>query len=292
MTGSLATTRTDLGFLRRRRPVRAAIPAPAAPTPAALELSAPELPAPEVSATSSLASALPPAPKPLAAAPALTTPHLPPAPKPLMAAAPAVPPAAVRRPTRPPLPAPLVGVPSLAAGEHRRLSEDDPLAMLPRAASGLGALECRVVSTAASELAVAYEVRGIQGVLTTGTPRHGPGATHPRVSRRDDHVSVDLGHLDEITRFAVLVRGAEGTLVTTTATGARVDVELSGDRLGVALTGHVARGCLVLRAEGGHGIRGTLRDVVSAYGYDAIAWASAEVPLPPNHTHPHEGIPR
>ncbi|MFC8596841.1 hypothetical protein [Isoptericola sp. NPDC057191] len=163
--------------------------------------------------------------------------------------------------------------------------------MLGRAASGLGALQCRVVSSEAAQVAVAYEARGVQGVLAPGQTGHGPDPAHPRVSRWDDRISIDLGHVDELTRFAVMVRSTGGTLVTTTATDARIDVELGGEGLDLALTGHVVHGCLVLRAEG-RTLSGSLRDATTAYGYDDVAWAAPDTPLPPHHTHPHEGISR
>ena len=157
--------------------------------------------------------------------------------------------------------------------------------MLGRAASGIGALSCRVIAPTPADVAVAYEARGVQGVLT-GADRHGPDAEHPRFWRRDDGVHVDLGHVDEISRFAVVVRSSGGTLVGTTATGARIDLDLPDDGRSVALTGHVVLGCLVLRAEG-RSVTGTLRDAADAYGYDDVTWASPDRPLSPSHPHPH-----
>ncbi|QAY70735.1 hypothetical protein [Xylanimonas protaetiae] len=173
----------------------------------------------------------------------------------------------------------------LGASERRRLTDVDPVVMLGRIASATGALSVRILASTPASIALAYSSRGVQGVLAPGLEEHGPDTAHPRVSLTSGTARIDLGHVDELTRFAVVVRDARGTLVATTAFGSQVSVDLESAPTGqiVALTGHVVGGALVLRAELRH-VPGSLRDAITAFGFNQVAWASGDQPLPPHHS--------
>ena len=164
------------------------------------------------------------------------------------------------------------------------LDASTPAVMLGRVPSATGTLTVSAVTAPPAQPVVAYEARGTQGVLTGGNGC-GPDAAYPRVSLTGGKASVDLGHINEIRRFLVLVDSAtaDGTVLIATDSGIRLSIALEPDpRPGhlAALSGYVTRGALVLRTERRH-VPGTLRDAITAFDYRSVNWASPNIPLPP-----------
>jgi len=254
-----APVRDDLGFLRRRaRPRAVAVSEP--PAPAA----GPDLPV---------------------AAPSLALDLAPPAG--------ATPPA---RPGRTPLPPLLRGLPGVGQGERRLLSADAPVVQLTRVQTGVGGLRGELHTAVDASVVVAYELADrTQGVVRDSQP-YGPDDRRPVVHLAGPRFTVDLRQARALRRFVVVVRPAdpagpavEGVLVLTTTGGSRLEIPLDPSDAGrtgtaadrtstVALTGHLVRGALVLRAEHARQVR-PLRDALAAYGYRGLSWRDADTVL-------------
>ncbi|MGC5167426.1 hypothetical protein [Luteimicrobium sp. DT211] len=249
-----APVREDLTFLRRRA-------RPAAPAPAAEE--------------------------PVAAGPT--------APAPALALAP---PSGATPPTRPgrtPLPPLLAGLPGVGQGERLLLARDAPVVQLTRVQSGVGGLRGELHTAVDASVVVAYELADrTQGVVREAHP-YGPDERRPVVHLAGTRFTVDLRQARELRRFVVVVRPAEpaaaveGVLVVTTTGGSRLEIPLDPSDAGpsgpdpgrtstVALTGHLVRGALVLRAEHARQVR-PLRDALAAYGYRRLSWRDADTVL-------------
>jgi hypothetical protein len=182
------------------------------------------------------------------------------------------------------LPPPLRGIPGVRGGERRVLTRSAPVVSLDRVQSGVGPLKVGVATSTPTTMAVAYELDGHEGLLGGPTAGHAPNHHRPVLSLVGAELSIDLGHVLGLSRFVVILRAEsfDGTLVATTLGGARIEVPLEhdgapGEHL-VALSGYVARGALVLRAELDRQPDG-LRGATAAFGYDEITWRDKDTPV-------------
>lgn len=244
--------RTDLGFLRRRARPRVAVPP--SPTP---QLASPE----PVAAAHGLVL---PTPAPALAAPAVVAPA-----RPAGAASSG---ARVHRA----LPALPDGFAPLVPGERRQLTPATPVVLANRVQSGVGALGLEVLAPPTGRLVIGFELDGTQGLVLGPGPAHGPGTARPLVSVSGSSATLDLAQVRALSRFVVLLRDPPtgGALLAVTVGSSRLEVALAPGAQGgtwVALTGHVVRGALVLRAE--HEVLdGGLREATAAHGYDQLVW--------------------
>jgi len=254
-----APVRDDLTFLRRRARPRAAVEAvaPVRPAPAAV---VPTTPAPALDL----------------APPTGATP--------------------TARSGRTPLPPLLRGLPGVGQGERLLLAADAPVVQLTRVQTGVGGLRGELHTAVDASVVVAYELADrTQGVVRDSHP-YGPDDRRPVVHLAGPRFTVDLRQARALRRFVVVVRPAdpagvavEGVLVVTTTGGSRLEVPLDPSDAGrtgaatdrtstVALTGHLVRGALVLRAEHARQVR-PLRDALAAYGYRRLSWRDADTVL-------------
>lgn len=275
------------GFMRRRRPVagsRAGDGWPGAkqekPTPQA----APDM--------SWVAAALPPRPtfpqgarttpppratRPVPAArPASAAPA---APLTTFVAAPA-PAGPIPRQSHVALPDPLAGFPEVGSGPgwEAMMSEEHPVFALSRPQSGVGVLEVTLDAGEGARMLVGLHLwDGGLHLLQCGLQAKSGLPVHTGRNR----LRLDLHHIRDIRRFAILVDGVtHGALTTTTTTGARLRTPLDRDgHPAVALTGHNADGQVVLRAETDHVAVDTLQDLARLHGYARTAWRDPQTPL-------------
>ena len=200
---------------------------------------------------------------------------------------------------RTPLPPLLAGLPGVGQGDRRLLTVEDPVVQLTRVQSGVGGLRGELHTTRAdAQVVVAYELADrSQGVVRAAQP-YGPDDRRPVVHLAGLRFTVDLRQVRTLRRFLVVVRPGdpaagpvEGVLVVTTAGGSRLEVPLdpldgareradwpTGRTATVALTGHLVRGALVLRAEHARQVH-PLRDLLAAYGYRGLSWRDADTVL-------------
>ncbi|MBM7479078.1 hypothetical protein ACFP63_00960 [Oerskovia jenensis] len=180
-----------------------------------------------------------------------------------------------RRVTHRPLAPLLDGFAPLVPGERRLLTPAAPVVMANRVQSGVGALRLEVLAPT-GRLVVGCVLDGTQSVILGPGPVHGPGTARPFVSVSGLVATLDLAQIRSLTRFVVLLRDPPpgGALLVVSAGTSRLEVALEPGAQGgswVALTGHVVRGALVLRAE--HEVLdGGLREATAAHGYDQLVW--------------------
>ncbi len=122
-------------------------------------------------------------------------------------------------------------------------------------------------------------------------------STQPIIAlRRGQHerLTIDLRQTRRIARLVLYAFSESnatlnwgGTLVTTTAGGARVDVPLDrppSDQVLVMQSMYNVRGEFVIRAELEE-LPGGVRGAVTAYGFDQITWLDQRTPWPRNAPH-------
>ncbi|MEI4271841.1 hypothetical protein TEK04_08910 [Klenkia sp. LSe6-5] len=201
-------------------------------------------------------------------------------------------------PAQPPRPAPVVRtVPRVAPGGRVILTPREPVVVLDRLQSGIGALTVTAVCSPAVGdlvLGVVYQLAdGFSGVVSRplGIPTAPPRTRRPvlEAARGEfEQVGVDLRQVRSLRRFVVWATSASeselawgGTLRVATHGGSRVEIPLDvGRHAGplVIASVHVLEGELVVRAELDP-VRGVARDVARAHGYGAITWADARTPV-------------
>ena len=189
-----------------------------------------------------------------------------------------------------PTPAPARPQPRARNGPPTLLGPDTPTVTLTRLQSGVGVLQVELVTTVpALRLGAAYElVDGRTSAIVDGGHADAAPPTRPVLQLTRDRYAglrVDLRQTRALRRLAVLAVPQTavdwtGTLVVTTAAGARMEAPLDlghGEGPAVLLTAYVVDGEIVLRAER-ELVAGTLRDACLAYGYDRITWADDRTP--------------
>lgn len=172
-----------------------------------------------------------------------------------------------------------------------------PTVTLTRMQSGIGAVRIEAACSAEVgdlRIGCAYElVSGESGTvqLTQGN-RFGPTGTKRPVllAGREtfEHIDFDARQTRTLRRLLVYAfsEGRSplawgGTLITTTFGGARVELPLEtleGGAVAALQSCYVVDGELVLRAEM-QTLYGDVREVVRAYGYDAITWLDDRTPV-------------
>ncbi len=188
------------------------------------------------------------------------------------------------------LPRHQLDLPTVAAGERRRMDDDDVVVHLTRAQSAFGALEITpaVPAGAAMALGVAYEARGTQGVVLSPIAPMGPDPMSPIFRTSGGGVIVNLRHVAALDRFLIyaVLTGQNktmpgGTVVVGTYGGSRMELPLGTQPTYGAqalLTAYVVEGRIVLRAEHDP-FSGTLHQVCDAYGYSELTWRDPFTPL-------------
>lgn len=127
--------------------------------------------------------------------------------------------------------------------------------------------------------------------MTQGNRLAPPHSKRPViVGSRDrfERIGIDLRQCPDIRRIVVYAfsEGRRpltwgGTLVCTTASGARVELpleSLQGGDLAVLLSIYQVRGELVLRAEM-QALYGDVREATRAYGFERITWLDGRQPV-------------
>ncbi|NHN56246.1 hypothetical protein G9U51_10715 [Calidifontibacter sp. DB0510] len=184
-----------------------------------------------------------------------------------------------------------LGLPGIAGAERRILTLDDPVVALTRTQSIAGGLEFTPQTSAGPQLQLAcfFETRDQRewAVIPTTHPQ-GPDPRRPIFRATERSLSVNLRFVTELERFFViaLVRTPGrmmpgGTLTVGLYGGARLEIPLDSNSTYGAkalLTAYLVEGRLVLRAEHDP-FSGTLQQVASVYGYDAISWRDPFTPL-------------
>jgi hypothetical protein len=247
-----------------------------------LDLSAPAPAAPTPPSTRSSSLDLSAASAPPAAAPAPATAEFP--------AAALLPTAAGRRrPARP--------LPRARSGERTLLTPKAPTVTLTRLQSGVGVLSIEAAcSPAVGDLRIgaAYSLADGHSSLVSRT---GGIATAPRNSKRPviaaraeryERLLIDLRQNRKLSRLVVLgfsesggLLNWGGTLILTTAGGARIELPLERPASGgvtVLLSVYNVRGEFVVRAEM-ENFAGSIRTAVQAYGFDRISWLDDRTPV-------------
>ncbi|TXR56484.1 hypothetical protein [Quadrisphaera setariae] len=177
------------------------------------------------------------------------------------------------------------------------LTPREPTVTLDRLESGIGALTATAVcppSAGDVVLGALYQLAdGTSGAVgaAVGVPGGPARSRRPVLSApppRSERVVVDLRQSRALRRLLVVASSAsgwplqlDGTLVVTTAGGARVEVPLATGRpvLTLAvLSLYAVDGEFVLRAEL-EPFDAPLREVARAYGYGALSWADDRTPV-------------
>jgi uncharacterized protein involved in tellurium resistance len=168
---------------------------------------------------------------------------------------------------------------------------------LSRLQSGVGVLRIEAACSPAVgdlRLGCAYQLRsGLSSVVqyASGVSTAPPNSNRPVVIGQHSQfetLTVDLVQLPEIERLVVYGfsdSGAAlnwgGTLVLTTFGQVRVELPLDrppSPHVGVLMSLYNIAGEFVVRAEMEE-IPGSIRDAVSAYGFDRITWLDPRTPL-------------
>jgi hypothetical protein len=189
-----------------------------------------------------------------------------------------------------PKPAPARPQPRARNGPPTLLGPDSPTVTLTRLQSGVGVLQVDLVTTMpALRLGAAYELSdGRSSAIVDGGHADAAPSSRPvlRLTRdRYAGLQIDLRQTRSLRRLAVIAVPQTavdwaGTLVVTTAAGARLEAPLDlghGEGPAVLLTAYVLDGEIVLRAER-ELVTGSLRDACLAFGYDRITWADDHTP--------------
>ena len=177
------------------------------------------------------------------------------------------------------------------------LSDRTPTVTLTALQSGIGTLTIEAaVSAGAGDVRIgaAYELASgtASTVQVSGNRRAAPPDSRRPVltagSDRYERIAIDLRQVREVQRVVVYAfseSGASltwaGTLIVSTAAGARVEVPLDGIAAGpaaVVLSTYRVRGELVLRSER-QGSFGSVRDACRAFGFDGISWLDDRTPV-------------
>jgi uncharacterized protein involved in tellurium resistance len=216
----------------------------------------------------------------------------------LSATAPAATPAAAAAPVaRPTRQRPVRPLPRAHSGERTLLTPKAPTITLTRLQSGIGVLSIEAACSAAVgdlRIGAAYQLADGHSSLVS---RAGGIAAGPRDSRRPvivaraeryERLLIDLRQnrqLERLVVFAFSESGGQlnwgGTLVTSTAGGARVELPLdrpASAGVMVLLSIYNVHGELVVRAEM-ETIPGPIRAAVQAYGFDRISWLDDRTPV-------------
>ncbi len=194
-----------------------------------------------------------------------------------------------RRPGRP--------LPRARSGERTLLTPKAPTITLTRLQSGVGVLAIEAACSAAVgdlRIGAAYQLADGHSSLVSRT---GGSTAAPRDSRRPvilaraeryERLLIDLRQnrqLERLVVFAFSESGGQlnwgGTLVTSTAGGARVELPLDRPASGgvmVLLSIFNVHGEFVVRAEM-ETIAGPIRAAVQAYGFDRISWLDDRTPV-------------
>lgn len=184
----------------------------------------------------------------------------------------------------------------IRAGAQQLLNIKAPTVTLTRVQSGVGLLDIEAVCSSELgdlRLGAAYELGdgSTSTVQYSGGNRFAPSSRRPViVAGRDDyeHLRIDLRQSRALTRLAVYAFSESraeltwgGTLVVTTAGGARIELPLEtlyAGRVAVLMSIYNLDGEFVIRAEM-ETIAGDVREAARAYGYDRITWRDDRTPV-------------
>jgi len=194
-----------------------------------------------------------------------------------------------RRPARP--------LPRARSGERTLLTPKAPTITLTRLQSGIGVLAIEAACSASVgdlRIGAAYQLADGHSSLVS---RSGGIAAGPRDSRRPvilaraeqyERLLIDLRQNRQLERLVVFAFSESdrqlnwgGTLVTSTAGGARVELPLerpASAGVMVLLSIYNVHGEFVVRAEM-ETIPGPIRAAVGAYGFDRISWLDDRTPV-------------
>lgn len=191
--------------------------------------------------------------------------------------------------------APLVshelGLPTIAEGERRILTIDDPVVHLTRMQSSAGSIDFSPATPAPNQLLLgcAFETTDKrESMVLPGLHPQGPDLNSPVFRVSTQGLTINLRGITTVERFFVigLPQTSDrsmpgGTLVIRTYGGSRVEVVLDTCATYGAkalVTGYVVEGRIVLRAEHDP-FSGTLQQVAGVYGYDQMTWRDPFTPL-------------
>ncbi|MGI8665801.1 MAG: hypothetical protein ACR2N4_07205 [Jatrophihabitans sp.] len=168
---------------------------------------------------------------------------------------------------------------------------------LTRLQSGVGVLQIEAACSPAVgdlRLGAAYQLRtGVSSVVqhASGVRTAPPASSRPVIigaRGQYEQLTIDLVQvrdLDRLVIYAFSESGATlnwgGTLVLSTVGQARVDLPLdrpASAQVSVLMSLYNVAGELVIRAEMEE-LAGSVRDAVSAYGFDRITWLDPRTPL-------------
>ena len=184
----------------------------------------------------------------------------------------------------------------IRAGAQQLLSIKAPTVTLTRVQSGVGQLEIEAVCSpdlGDLRLGAAYQLADgtTSTVQYTGGNRYAPSSRRPViVAGRDEyeHLRIDLRQARTLERMAVYAFSESrvelawgGTLIATTAGGARIELPLEtlfAGRVAVLMSMYNLDGEFVIRAEM-ETITGDVREAARAYGFDRITWRDDRSPV-------------
>ncbi|GAB3579918.1 hypothetical protein [Calidifontibacter terrae] len=184
-----------------------------------------------------------------------------------------------------------LGLPTIAQGERRILTVDDPVVHFTRTQSAAGALEFSAVTPTANQLlmgCVFEAADGTESAVLPGLRPQGPDVQSPIFRATPQGVTVNLRAVTGVRRFFLigLPQTSDrsmpgGTMVIRTYGGSQLEVVLDTSATFGAkalVTGFVVEGRIVLRAEHDP-FSGTLQQVAGVYGYDQLTWRDPFTPL-------------